>query len=118
MKRICAVECLTDPGSFGFRVETASGAIDGFIVLRNGEFSAWRNRCPHTGGPLDWVEHQFLDIDNAFIQCATHDARFRIADGVCVSGPCPGLRLQALPIRVDGGAIYLVEAEIASPNRS
>ena len=29
MKRICAVERLDDPGSFGFRLESAAGAIDG-----------------------------------------------------------------------------------------
>lgn len=56
---------------------------------RDGELFAYRNSCPHTGSPLDWVEHQFLDLDGALIQCATHDARFLIDTRECVFGPCP-----------------------------
>ena len=104
---ICAVEQLSDPGSYGFSVECQGKTIEGFVVLRDGEFFAYRNSCPHTGSPLDWVEHQFLDIEDALIQCATHDALFLIDTGECVFGPCPGQSLESLSIRVEGSNIYL-----------
>jgi len=104
---ICAVEQLSDPGSFGFSLQRKGKTVEGFVVLRDGEFFAYRNSCPHTGSPLDWVEHQFLDIEGALIQCATHDAHFLIDTGECVFGPCPGESLEALPIRVEDSNIYL-----------
>ncbi len=106
--QICRLEQLSDPGSRGFSVLHRGQRVDGFIVLRDGELFAYRNSCPHTGSPLDWVEHQFLDLDGALIQCATHDARFLIDTGECVSGPCPGTSLEALAIRTDGEVIYLI----------
>ena len=104
---ICPLDSLSDPGSYGFSVETGKQRVDGFVVRRDGEYFAYRNSCPHTGSPLDWVEHQFLDLDGALIQCATHDARFLIDTGECVFGPCPGESLEALPIVVKDDNIYL-----------
>ena len=104
---ICALDRLSDPGSYGFSVQHGGARVDGFIVRRANEFFAYRNSCPHTGSPLDWVDHQFLDIDGELIQCAVHDARFLIATGECISGPCPGASLEALAIRVQGDSIYL-----------
>lgn len=51
-----------------------------------------------------------LDLDGCYIQCATHDARFRIHDGYCVAGPCAGERLRALRLRVteDGRVVLAV----------
>ncbi len=105
---ICSVDRLSDPGSYGFSLDFAGERIDGFVVCRDGEFFAYRNRCPHTGSPLDWVEHQFLDLDGTLIQCAVHDARFLIDTGECVLGPCPGERLEALEISVEDDGIYLL----------
>ena len=105
---ICPLDRLSDPGSFGFSLEYNGGQVDGFVVLRDGECFAYRNSCPHTGSPLDWVEHQFLDLDGALIQCSTHDARFLIDTGECVFGPCPGQSLEALSIALRDDAIYLV----------
>ncbi len=104
---ICRLEQLSDPGSRGFSVTHRGRRVDGFVVLHGGELFAYHNRCPHTGSPLDWVEHQFLDLDGAMIQCATHDARFLIDTGECVFGPCPGAYLEALAIRAEGEEIYL-----------
>ena len=106
--KICSLDELDDPGSRGFSVDVGDARVDGFLVQRDGECFAYRNQCPHTGAPLDWVEHQFLDLDGALIQCAVHDARFLIDTGECVFGPCPGESLEALPIRVEDGAVYLL----------
>ena len=106
--QICHLGELADPGSRGFSVQHRGRRVDGFVVQRDGELFAYRNSCPHTGSPLDWVEHQFLDLDGALIQCATHDARFLIDTGECVFGPCPGTSLEPLAIRLDGDLVYLV----------
>jgi nitrite reductase/ring-hydroxylating ferredoxin subunit len=105
---ICALDRLSDPGSYGFSLTVGSERIEGFVVRRDGEYFAYRNSCPHTGSPLDWIDHQFLDIEGALIQCAVHDARFLIDTGECIAGPCPGQSLEALPIRVKGDAVYLL----------
>ena len=105
---ICALDRLSDPGSYGFSLDFGDERVAGFVVRRDGECFAYRNSCPHTGSPLDWVDHQFLDVEGALIQCAVHDARFLIDTGECISGPCPGESLEPLPIRVDGGNIYLL----------
>ena len=105
---ICALEQLSDPGSYGFSLETDGKTVEGFVVLRDAELFAYRNSCPHTGSPLDWVEHQFLDIEGALIQCAVHDARFLIDTGECVFGPCPGESLESLSVSVRDGNVYLI----------
>ena len=104
---IARLEQIDDPGSFGFSAEVGADTIEGFIVHKDGEIHAYRNSCPHTGSPLDWVEHQFLDRDMAFIQCAVHDALFEVDSGLCISGPCPGESLQKLRVSCEQGDIYL-----------
>ncbi len=108
MTLICPLERLSDPGSYGFSLEFDGKRVNGFVVRRDSECFAYVNSCPHTGSPLDWVEHQFLDLDGELIQCAVHDARFLIETGECVFGPCPGASLEALPIRIESGKVYLL----------
>jgi nitrite reductase/ring-hydroxylating ferredoxin subunit len=105
---ICPLAQLEDPGSYGFSVMLGDEQVEGFVVRSDGQCFAYRNSCPHTGSPLDWVEHQFLDIDGSLIQCAVHDARFLIDSGECVFGPCPGESLDALSIEVQDDRIYLL----------
>ena len=106
---ICDLDGLTDPGSFGFEVEHGGETVAGFLVRHDNQVYAYLNRCPHTGSPLDWVEHQFLDADGAFIQCATHDARFVIDSGECVFGPCPGENLSKLTVAIQNEAVFLID---------
>ena len=104
---ICSDTELSDPASFGFSVEKNGEAIEGFLVKNDGQYFAYKNSCPHTGSPLDWLEHQFLDSEGALIQCAVHDARFFIDTGECVVGPCHGQSLEKLEIEIKDEGIYL-----------
>ena len=105
--RLCRLQDIDDPGSKGI-VTGIDGRKTGIFLVRRGDkVYGYRNQCPHTGSPLDWLPDQFLDLDKAFIQCATHDARFRIEDGMCVSGPCHGDRLQPVSISVERGEVFL-----------
>ena len=112
---LCPLDDLEDPGSRGFSLSVDDQQLEGFLVRYDGQVHAYRNSCPHTGSPLDWVEHQFLDADLAFIQCAVHDARFQIESGECIAGPCVGDHLQPLAIEVDGDAVFLSEVPTSPP---
>jgi nitrite reductase/ring-hydroxylating ferredoxin subunit len=95
-------------GSRGFSVAVPEGVRDIFLVRKGARVFAYRNSCPHTGGPLDWVPDQFLTLAGDLIQCATHDALFSIEDGLCVKGPCAGQSLSALTVHVEGDRVSVV----------
>lgn len=78
-----------------------------FIVRRNGKFYAYENWCPHAGTPLDWAPDRFMDFTETRLQCSTHGAQFEIETGLCVSGPCFGESLRALPVRLENGQLIV-----------
>jgi len=80
------------------------------LVRKNGQAHAYRNRCPHTGAPLDWQPGRFLDPSGEHLLCALHGALFRIEDGACLAGPCRGEGLAPLPLVERGGRLYLAES--------
>jgi len=104
---LCALSEISAPGSRGFSVNALQGCVEVFVVRSGNRVVAYRNSCPHTGGPLDWVPDQFLSIENDRIQCATHDALFRIEDGVCIKGPCAGQSLVSVAVEVIAGRVML-----------
>jgi nitrite reductase/ring-hydroxylating ferredoxin subunit len=108
---LCGFDELAEPGCRGFAVPPAAGDLGAeslFVVRRDGQVYGYLNRCPHTGAPLEWQPHQFLDPDGSFIQCALHGALFQPEDGYCVSGPCAGDRLQSLRVEVRAGRAVLL----------
>ena len=102
---LCKTDDISDPGSKSFEVKQGRKKIDLFIVHKDGVFNAYINSCPHTGVNLDWQEDQFLDMDNMFIQCSTHDALFEINTGDCIAGPCIGDKLDAVELIIEDGQI-------------
>jgi nitrite reductase/ring-hydroxylating ferredoxin subunit len=109
---LCRLDDLQDPGSRGVTLQQGDLLLDILVVRRGKEVYAYVNSCPHTGSPLDWVEHEFLSFDKRHIQCAMHAAQFRLADGKCVAGPCAGDSLTPVPVEVEAG---LVTASSATP---
>jgi len=97
---LCNVNEFADPDAKGFIIEPQLGGIKVIIVKYNGRYYAYKNSCPHTLGPLDWMPGNFLDQDKKFILCATHGAVFKIDDGLCIHGPCVGQYLQQIPFKV------------------
>lgn len=104
---LCQLDEVPNPGCKGFALDTAQREASVFVVRQNDNVYVYRNVCPHLGLPLEWMPDQFLDRDGHYIQCATHGALFRIRDGYCVSGPCPGESLVALPFRIEGKSIII-----------
>lgn len=108
-QRLCALNELSDPDSRGFSIPQGEGQqpLEIFVVRRGDQVFGYRNSCPHTGAPLEWLPHQFLDRDSSFIECALHGALFDIANGRCLRGPCVGDHLQRLAVSVHDGDVWL-----------
>lgn len=106
---LCDIDDIPADGSRVFTFDDSDGhRFEMFMHRRGDEVFAYQNRCPHAGHPLDWTPGVFLDPAGERFQCASHGARFRIEDGVCVAGPCPGRALTPVAIEVWGGAIRTV----------
>lgn len=102
---LCQTDDIPDPGSKAFELKQGRRTVSLFVVHKDGNFSAYINSCPHTGVNLEWQEDQFLDMDNMFIQCSTHDALFEIDTGACIAGPCVGDRLETVELTIEDGQI-------------
>jgi nitrite reductase/ring-hydroxylating ferredoxin subunit len=109
MRALCRLKDIPDGSSKGF--PPSAGRFGGLFAIREGNLvHVYVNACPHIGTPLDWVPDRFLSADGNNIICATHGAEFRIADGVCVRGPCRGDRLERILIEVNDGIVLVPEA--------
>ena len=104
---LCRLAEIADPGSRGFELDDGTEGRAIFLVRRGATLAAYVNSCPHTGGPLDWIEGQFLDLNGQYIVCATHGALFRPGDGHCIAGPCAGDRLKPVAVTLRDGVVYL-----------
>ena len=104
---LCPLADLPDGEPLGLTAATGDGLLDLVVMRRGGRLVAYRNRCPRRGTPLDWAPDRFLSPDGLHFQCSTHGARFRIADGLCVAGPCQGERLAAVAVTVEDGLVRL-----------
>lgn len=111
---LCRLDELQDPGSRGVTLQQGGRLLDVMVVRKGRDVYAYVNSCPHTGSPLDWVEHEFLSLDKQHIQCAMHAALFRLTDGLCVAGPCTGSSLTAIAVTVEAGLVIVAPATPAT----
>ena len=100
---LCGAADLPADGARGFSLARAGADTDLIVIRRAGRVHAYLNRCPHTGVNLDWKPGEFLDSTGQSLQCSTHGALFRVADGYCIFGPCAGQSLAAIPIHEQDG---------------
>jgi len=108
---LCRLGDLDETGSRG--IESAESGLpwDIFVVRKDDQVRAYRNNCPHTGAPLDWMPHRFLDLDGEFVQCSIHGALFQVDSGECLRGPCVGRYLEPVAVQVRDGAVWLKTSE-------
>lgn len=79
---------------------------EAIVLLDEGnQARAYLNQCRHLPIPLDSGSRQFFAFGE--LQCATHGARYRLRDGLCVSGPCRGASLFALPVEITSGLVFV-----------
>ena len=106
-ERLCSLADLDATGAKGITLGEWPKARE-FVVVRDGAaIRAYKNRCPHNSGTLETVPDRFLDAERENLVCSTHGARFRIADGHCISGPCRGEGLVEVAITVVDGEVRL-----------
>ena len=104
---LCSTSDIPDPGSKAFQLDHNNEVLNIFVIHKDGEFHAFINSCPHTGVNLEWQEDQFLDADQAFIQCASHGALFEIETGHCIHGPCVGDHLSPRNLKIIDNRVIL-----------
>ncbi|AOL20531.1 Rieske (2Fe-2S) protein [Xanthomonas citri pv. malvacearum] len=81
---------------------------ESLVLYREGaQVRAWLNICPHAGRRLDWAPGQFLKTKEGQLVCAAHGAAFELSGGECISGPCRGQSLFAVPVRVEDEQVLL-----------
>jgi len=103
----CPADAL-EPGqtaTFVFRLR--GRRVPGFIIHHGGRHHAYVNRCPHAGTTLDAWPNEFFTEDGRYLICATHGAVFAPETGVCLEGPCPGARLERLPVASRDGQLVV-----------
>lgn len=100
------------PGAFAAAEASIDGECESLVLYRDGEeVRAWLNICPHAGRRLDWAPGEFLRSRDGLLVCAAHGAGFELRHGECVSGPCRGQSLRAVPVVVRDGAVWLAEGQ-------
>ena len=102
---LCALDVIADGAARNFVLQIGEAFFHGFVVRKGGAVVGYVDRCPHQGLPLAKVLDGYLTPDGSLITCAWHGALFRIDDGACIGGPCPGAKLTPWPVVVDGGFI-------------
>jgi nitrite reductase/ring-hydroxylating ferredoxin subunit len=105
---LARLDGLPDPGAIVVRVNVDDlwGAV---ILTRRGEtISAFRNKCPHAGYPLQRGDGRVVVQEGRFIVCAAHGASYVLDSGACAGGPCNGDALERIAVTVRDGAVYAV----------
>lgn len=106
--RLCGLDEVPEDSTNGFLLQSDQGRYGVMIIRRETEsFFVYVNSCPHIGTPLDLRPGKFLNREKTHILCSTHGALFRIEDGHCVSGPCAGENLMALPWELRGNEVFI-----------
>lgn len=106
-RRLCRIQDLGDPDAKGFSLVESAAKLELFVVRSQGQIRGYVNSCPHIGTPLEFLPDRFLTRDRTEILCSTHGARFEIATGLCVAGPCKGRSLTGIPLTMDAGWVIL-----------
>jgi nitrite reductase/ring-hydroxylating ferredoxin subunit len=104
---LCRAEEIGEGNARSFIFGDGDSRRDVVVVRRQGGVRVYVNSCPHQGTPLETFPDKFLNEDGSLFVCSTHGARFRVEDGLCVSGPCEGKSLAVVPCEVREGVVFV-----------
>lgn len=108
MTILARLDALPDPGAIVAEYEDNDGARRSIILTRSGDsISAFRNKCPHAGYPLQRADGRLVVQENRYLVCSAHGASFTLRDGACAGGPCNGDGLERVLIEVRDGDVLL-----------
>jgi nitrite reductase/ring-hydroxylating ferredoxin subunit len=114
MTPVCRADEIAEGQARGFVIGDGAARRDVILVRRDGVMRAYVNSCPHQGTPLETFPDRFLNHDGSQLICSTHGARFRVGDGLCVSGPCLGKSLARLTVATENGWLFLEVSDVAT----
>ena len=86
--------------------------LDGFpllLVRLGNEVRAFVNACPHQYMPLNHKGDKLISADKTIVRCTNHSAGFSALTGEGVEGLGIGECLDPVPLRVDGGMLFVGE---------
>lgn len=86
----------------GSKATVAIGDTSVLLINLDNRISAFRNACAHQGLPLD---NAMLDPENGTLTCPWHGFCFDGSSGECLTAP--QAQLEAFPVRVDAGQIWV-----------
>ena len=75
--------------------------------MSGGHARGYVNECAHMQLELDWNPGLFFDLEQRYLMCSTHGARFEPDNGNCLSGPCVGKALRKLNLQTDDEQVFL-----------
>lgn len=104
---LCPLADLAEGAAGVFEFRDGHCRVEIFVLRHGRGVVGYVNDCPHRNLPLDGMPGRFLTREGTLIQCVNHGAKFRIEDGVCIDGPCVGMRLSPVAVTVAGGAVAL-----------
>jgi len=101
---LCQLSQLVATGAFGVNIDDRH-----YLVIRDDQNQpkVYINACPHLGIHLEMQPNIFLDKSENFIICANHGALFERSNGLCISGPCQGQWLQAVPCFIKNDCVWI-----------
>ena len=100
---ICHLEDITEDSVVRFM----STGCDFIVIRREGRLYGYRNECPHMNLPLTNRHNYKIDKKQKHLVCTQHAAEFAIENGLCVRGPCKGMKLEPVIIDLSDGKVYL-----------
>jgi len=114
-RRLCALAALADGRAV--MIDQADQSLEQAVLLvrRGDQVAAFVNRCPHMGFTLDWKAERLVIGKGAFLRCVHHGAVFRIADGLCVEGPCESEALTPVAVEIVDGEVVLAAEPACNP---
>lgn len=109
------IDDIPDGGARGFD-PGRTGRDTLFVVRRGAALHGWQDRCPHeVVTPLPYRRHAYLDAAGTCIVCCAHGARFDIASGECLAGPCKGQALTPVTLSVDAQGLLHARLPAVAP---
>lgn len=104
---LARIDALPDPGAIVVYVGEGPWPPSLILTRRGDRVSAFRNKCPHAGYPLQRADGRIVVQEGRYLVCSAHGASFTLDEGACAGGPCNGDGLVRVAIEVRDGVVLL-----------
>lgn len=102
------LETVPDPGAIVVTPNPSEPFVSVLVTRKGGVVSAFRNKCPHAGYPLQHSSGRVIVQEGRFMVCAAHAASFALETGACAGGPCDNSEaLERIAVVVRDGSVLV-----------